>query len=269
MYTIFWDWLGLRPIEDVLVLQDMLFQKKHNEEDAGNYLLLCEHAPCFTYCYKPIEKQLRVPEETFHALQIPALQVKRGGEAMYHGQGQLVLYWIIDLTALKLDISYFTASLSNTIIRFLANLGIYATTCANNPELAKRDGAAGVWIDGRRKIFSRGIRIEMSPARHTLTKFGCALNISTNLQYFSYILPCGLDIEMTSLAEEIGIAVKTAEILPLLLQALAEEFKSHSIVFIMKNLKPPDNNRGGIYVVIISANFLVFAQSFSRKSLSA
>lgn len=290
MHTIFWDWLGLRPIEDVLVLQDMLFHKEYHGE-RKNFLIFTEHPHCFTYSHKPIEAQLRVPEEIFRALEIPVIQATRGGEAMYHGPGQLVAYWIIDLTALNIDLLTFTSLFTHTGTRLLSQFGIYATPRIEDLELSKKGGAAGVWVYGKRKILSRGLRIERSKDRHAITKFGFAFNVSTDLAYFSYIYPCGLDIEMTSLSEELGIAISAKEIIPVLLRALTEEFMPYSIIFAKENLKPPDDNRGGIYVVlcrsvystlvvdckqrseklhvIISANFFEFAQSFSRKSLSA
>lgn len=234
MHTIYWDWLGLRPIEQVLALQEALFQKEYHGE-RKSFLLFAEHPHCFTYNYKPIETQLRVPREDFLKLGLPAYPVHRGGNATYHGPGQLVAYWILDLSAIPFHFMDFNHSLTEGVMRFLTRLGLYVTPIPFS-ELARFPSAHGVWIGGKRKITQRAISALRSPDGQLVTRFGFALNVSTDLRFFSYIFPCGLDIEMTSLQEELGIHASCEEAVPLLLHAFAELYRGRNIRFELLDL---------------------------------
>lgn len=237
MHTIYWNWLGLQSIEQVLAQQEALFQKQYHGE-RKNFLLFAEHPHCFTYSHKPIEAQLRLPREDFQKLGIPAYPVHHGGNATYHGPGQLVAYWILDLSALPFHFMDFNHSLTEGVMRFLTRMGLYATPIPFS-ELAHFPSAHGVWISGKRKITQRAISALRAPDGKLVTRFGFALNVSTDLRYFSYIFPCGLDIEMTSLKEELGIHILSEEVIPPLVQAFSELYFPRGIVFEKTILKPP------------------------------
>lgn len=234
MHTIYWDWLGLQPIEHVLTLQEALFQKQYHGE-RKSFLFFAEHPHCFTYSHKPIETQLRVPREDFQKLGVPIYPVHHGGNATYHGPGQLVAYWILDLTATSFHFMDFNHSLTEGVIRFLTRLGLYATTIPLS-ELAHLPSAHGVWIAGKRKITQRAISAIRAPDGQLVTRFGFALNAATDLRYFSYIFPCGLDIEMTSLEEELGIHASCEEVISPLLHAFMELYATRGIRFELLHL---------------------------------
>ncbi|MBI2056363.1 MAG: hypothetical protein HYT37_03195 [Candidatus Sungbacteria bacterium] len=230
MHTIYWDWLGMQPIESVLAFQDALFQKNYAGE-RKNMLLFAEHPHCFTYSHnKPIETQLRVPYEIFANLNVPIIKVRHGGNATYHGPGQLVAYWILDITVLPFDFIEFSTSLIDGIIGFLSGLGLSAAPTPHS-ELSQYHYAKGVWITGKRKITQRAISALRAPDGHLITRFGFAFNVSTNLRYFSYIFPCGLDIPMTSLEEELGIRITCKEVLLLIVRAFSKLYAPYGICF--------------------------------------
>ena len=122
--------------------------------------------------------------------------INRGGDITYHGPGQITGYPVIDLDTWKLGLKQYIDRLEETIIRFLAIYGIKGERLA---------GATGVWIDPdvpdkARKICAIGVK-----SSRFVTMHGFALNINTNLDYFSLINPCGFkDKGVTSLEKELG-----------------------------------------------------------------
>lgn len=129
-------------------------------------------------------------------------QIERGGDITYHGPGQLVVYPIFDLDTLGIGPAAFVAALEDTIILLLADYGLTAT---------RLDGAPGIWLDAAtapRKICAVGLKISRGCTMH-----GIALNINTDLKYFSYIVPCGLpDKAVTSMQQELGSTLNMAEV---------------------------------------------------------
>ena len=122
---------------------------------------------------------------------VPVFKVERGGEATYHGPGQLVGYPIIDLNSLKLGVWEYVHKIEEVLIRVLKSFGINA---------GRREKAPGVWVNGERKIASIGLAI-----RHWVSYHGFALNVNTDLSYFKLITPCGFSPEiMTSMERELG-----------------------------------------------------------------
>ncbi|MDR2129552.1 MAG: lipoyl(octanoyl) transferase LipB [Odoribacteraceae bacterium] len=129
---------------------------------------------------------------------VPLVKVDRGGDITYHGPGQLVVYPILDLAALGLGARAYVAGLEEVVIRVTRHHGIVGE---------RLPGATGVWIApggaNARKICAIGIKC----ARH-VTMHGLALNVNTELDYFSRIHPCGFtDKGVTSMARELGRAV--------------------------------------------------------------
>lgn len=138
---------------------------------------------------------------------VPVVEIERGGDATYHGPGQLVAYPIVKLGEGERDLHRFLRHLEEAMIRTLAERGVAA---------GRREGATGVWI-GERKIASIGIA-----CRRWVTFHGLALNVSTDLAYFQRIAPCGFDAAvMTSLARELGAPATVDEIKPRLAAHLA------------------------------------------------
>ncbi len=196
-------WLERMPIEEALAWQDEIFHNQ-NGEDACNHLLLCEHEPCYTTTELPIEECLRISLEEFTRLNVQVIPVRRGGGATFHGPGQLVVYCIIDMVQLKIGTQLFNKMITEGVRHFLSAYGITTTKLPCDLSIQDNQRAHGLWVSGERKILSRGLLVTKNRHRRVVTRFGFALNISTDLTYFSYIYPCGLDIEMTSLEKEIG-----------------------------------------------------------------
>lgn len=142
--------------------------------------------------------------------ELEIVEIERGGDVTYHGPGQLVGYPIIDLNRVaegggKRDLHRFLRDLEEIQIEALATLGIVA---------GRKEGLTGVWVkNGTRKIASIGIAV-----RKWVTYHGFALNIDTDLKYFSLLNPCGLDASiMTSVSRELGVKTETEKlVLPVL-----------------------------------------------------
>jgi len=117
------------------------------------------------------------------------IEVERGGQATYHGPGQLVAYPIVKLREGRRDLHAWMRALEQAVIDALAPLGVHA---------GRREGATGVWVDGQRKVCSIGVA-----ASRWVTYHGLALNVSTDLAHFAAIAPCGFEAGvMTSVERE-------------------------------------------------------------------
>ena len=128
---------------------------------------------------------------------VELFEVERGGDATFHGPGQLVGYPILNLEGHRKDLHWYLRSLEETLIRALRVWGIPAE---------RREAFTGVWTRGR-KIASIGVH-----ARGWVTWHGFALNITTDLSYFDLIVPCGIQgVVMTSVAGELGGRAPSAE----------------------------------------------------------
>ncbi len=131
--------------------------------------------------------------------EVEVVEVERGGDVTYHGPGQIVAYPILLLEEGERDLHRFLRNLEEGMIRTLARYGIAAD---------REAGKTGVWIEGRRKIASIGIA-----CRRWVTFHGLALNVGTDLAYFTRIQPCGFDSAvMTSMDRELDRELPLAEV---------------------------------------------------------
>jgi len=150
----------------------------------GDTLVLTEHEPVITLGRK-------TPQDAGFAGSIPIVEVERGGEATYHGPGQLVGYPIVLLAGPRRDLHRYLRDLEEVVIRVLASLGV---------EGGRKSGLTGVWV-GERKIASIGVAVRRWVAWH-----GFALNVRTDLDAFRGFRPCGLDARvMTRVADHVEI----------------------------------------------------------------
>ena len=141
------------------------------------------------------------------------IEVERGGQATYHGPGQLVAYPIVKLREDRRDLHAWMRALEQAVIDVLEPLGLRA---------GRRQGATGVWIDGQRKLCSIGVA-----ASRWVTYHGLALNVRTDLAHFAAIAPCGFEAGvMTSVEREAPGAEPRA-----LGAALAEQLRGHTAAF--------------------------------------
>ena len=162
-------------------------------ESGENVLFFCEHEPVFTLGKHGKETNLLVSEERLNQHGISFYHTNRGGDITYHGPGQITGYPVFDLEQFGLGLKAYIDRLEETIIRFLSLYGLKG---------GRMTGASGVWFDTdtpkARKICAIGVR-----SSRFVTMHGFALNILTDLSYFSLIHPCGLvDKGVTSLAAE-------------------------------------------------------------------
>jgi lipoyl(octanoyl) transferase len=182
--------LGRRAYGEVLVLQRTLCRQRIQGELAEDLLLLVEHDPVVTLGRgtRPGSIPLAPPELSRRGVEV--FEVERGGDVTFHGPGQLVGYPIIDLRQHREDLHWYLRRLEEGLIGALDTLGI---TAGPNP------GLTGVWTGGR-KLASIGIHV-----KQWVTFHGFALNVTTDLDYFDLIVPCGIkDVIMTSVAQELG-----------------------------------------------------------------
>jgi lipoyl(octanoyl) transferase len=186
-------WIGRIPYIEGLNLQESLVQEKL-EGNKQEHLLLLEHDPVFTMGRSRNESSLG--EET--ALPFPIHRTNRGGQATYHGPGQLVGYPILDLNERGRDLHRY--------LRFLEEV-IIITMTAYSVSGSRREGMTGVWVENR-KIASIGVGV-----RRWISMHGFALNIGKELPGFESITPCGITgVTMTSLSAESGRDLKTEEV---------------------------------------------------------
>jgi lipoyl(octanoyl) transferase len=179
-------WLGRVAFGDALKLQEELVAKKRADQSLGDELLLLEHEPVYTIGRTPDQSSLRGAEHLPH----PLFPINRGGQATYHGPGQLIGYPIIDLRNCGQDLHRYLRWLEELLVETLATIGIAATT---------RLGLTGVWVENR-KIASIGVGV-----RHWITMHGFALNVCGDLSPFDQIVPCGIsNVTMTSIEKETG-----------------------------------------------------------------
>ncbi|HKE27141.1 MAG TPA: lipoyl(octanoyl) transferase LipB [Bryobacteraceae bacterium] len=161
-----------------------------------DHLLLLEHPHVITLGRNGKMENLLAGDEVLDRAGISFFPTDRGGDVTYHGPGQLVGYPILDLREWKRDVGAYVRAIEQTIIDTLADYGIAA---GRIPKLT------GVWVD-ERKIASIGVHIS-----RWVTSHGFALNVSTDLSYFQYIVPCGLTKPVTSMAA-LGVRVTVEEV---------------------------------------------------------
>ncbi len=142
---------------------------------------------------------------------LPVVHVERGGQATYHGPGQLVGYPIVDLEARGRDVRRFVHQVEEVVIRGVGAFGLRAGHVS---------GRRGVWVDGARKIASVGIAVD-----HWVTFHGFALNVDPDLATFDRFHPCGFEGRiMTSVAQELGRSVSLTEVQPQVVEAWKQLF---------------------------------------------
>jgi lipoyl(octanoyl) transferase len=187
-------WLGRVFFGDALALQEQLVAEKRADHSLNDELLLLEHEPVYTIGRTPDQSSLRGTGHLPH----PLFPINRGGQATYHGPGQLVGYPIIDLRRCGQDLHRYLRWLEELLVETLAEIGIAATM---------RAGLTGVWVADR-KIASIGVGV-----RHWITMHGFALNVGGDLSPFAQIVPCGIaNVTMTSIEKETGQTFSVEEI---------------------------------------------------------
>ena len=187
------------PYADALTLQRALVERRRAGA-VGDLLLLVEHPHVLTLGVRGDGGRSHVlaTVEALAARGIDLHEAGRGGDITYHGPGQIVGYPIIDLKPDRCDVHRYVRDLEEVLIRTAADYGIQA---------GRLEGLTGVWV-GREKLAAIGVRIA-----RWITSHGFAFNVTTDLDYFNLIVPCGIaDRGVTSLARLLGHAVDRAEV---------------------------------------------------------
>jgi lipoyl(octanoyl) transferase len=187
--------LGRIAYGPALELQQQLIAAR-KAGTAPDHLLLLEHPHVITLGRNGRQENLLASAEIMERAGISFFPTDRGGDVTYHGPGQLVAYPIMDLREWKRDVGAFVRAIEQTIIDTLADYGIEA---GRIPKLT------GVWV-GERKIAAIGVHIS-----RWVTSHGLALNVSTDMSYFQYIVPCGLTKPVTSMAQ-LGVRATLEEV---------------------------------------------------------
>ena len=185
-------WLGRISYDEGLTLQEELVRNRI-EGSGDDRLLLLEHHPVYTMGRARDESSLGEEEHLPH----PVHRTNRGGQATYHGPGQLVGYPVLELSIFGRDLHDYLRFLEEVLIHLLARHGVTG---------GRIEGKTGVWV-GDRKIASLGVGV-----RKWISMHGFAINICGDLSAFHHITPCGLPgVEMTSLEAEgaLGVSVES------------------------------------------------------------
>ena len=200
-------WIGRREYKNTWDLQSRI-QEKVKENVLNGIVLLLEHDPVYTIGKNADESNLlpSIPAN------IKVVQTDRGGDVTYHGPGQLVGYPIIDLRKYNKSIPAFMRGLETSCIELLSQLGIFAST---------KEGLTGVWVDDK-KIVALGVRLSRWVSMH-----GFAINVSTDIQQYRGIIPCGIsDYGITSIERLKSTDFSLYEISLLLVQYLTDMISS-------------------------------------------
>ncbi|MEM6916559.1 MAG: lipoyl(octanoyl) transferase LipB [Verrucomicrobiota bacterium] len=177
--------------EGLKLQEDLVEQRK--EGLVEDTVLLLEHEPVYTIGRTRDRSSLRDPDTLPH----PIVETNRGGQATFHGPGQLVGYPILDLNAYGRDLHYYLREIESLLIDFAAEFGISAQ---------RREGLTGVWSEDR-KLASIGVGV-----RKWISMHGFGLNVTKDLSGYEAITPCGIsDVVMTSLSLESNQEISVEE----------------------------------------------------------
>jgi lipoyl(octanoyl) transferase len=188
------------------IQQDLVEQRKQGR--IPDQLLFVEHPHVITLGRNGNRENLLAHEDLLARAGIELHPSDRGGDITYHGPGQIVGYPILDLREWKRDVVAYVRAIEQVIIDAVAEFGI---------EAERLPGCTGVWVDGK-KVAAIGVHIS-----RWVTSHGFALNHTTDLSYFQYIVPCGLAKPVTSM-QELGAKASREEVIAALLRSFTRQF---------------------------------------------
>lgn len=196
--TMITRWMGCIPWPEAYALQEQMVEQRL-AGDIPDTILLLEHEPVITIGRTPDKSSLLAAEATG----VPVIETNRGGQATYHGPGQLVGYLILDLAAQGKDLHVYLRAVEDSVIHLCHKLGVPAQ---------RREGLTGVWMEDR-KLASIGVGV-----RKWITMHGFALNVTAeSLTGFQPIVPCGIQgVTMTCLEQESQV--------PMTVESVAREY---------------------------------------------
>jgi lipoyl(octanoyl) transferase len=200
--------LGLMRYAEALERQSRFVELRKSGAIADQ-LLIVEHPHVVTMGRNGRRENLLAAPELLARSGIDFYETDRGGDVTYHGPGQIVGYPILDLREWKRDVHAYVRAIEQVIIDALAGFGIQAV---------REAGATGVWT-GDGKIAAIGVHIS-----RWVTSHGFALNVDTDLNYFQYIVPCGLTRPVTSM-RKLGCQARREEMVAALVESFGRVFE--------------------------------------------
>ncbi len=203
--------LGRKSYESALVIQRRLLEEVKADENSPAYLLLLEHDPPVITLGRSAESEhLLASPERLEREGVEVHKSARGGDVTYHGPGQLVGYPIMQVASRGRSVHGYVRDLEEVLIRLLGRFGLKGR---------RRKGLTGVWV-GDEKIAAIGVAVSRWVAWH-----GFALNVSTDLSHFDFIVPCGIDgCKVTSMEKLLASEVSIQEVKQQLVECLVEVF---------------------------------------------
>lgn len=211
--------LGLIEYKKAWDLQESynseVFAQREEINDLIGKIIFCEHPHVYTLGKSGQFNNLLINNDFLKKIKASYYKSNRGGDITYHGPGQIVGYPIVDLNKLKVGVKTYIRQMEEAIINTLKDYNIQALRMEN---------ATGVWLDvgtnRARKICAIGVRVSRAVTMH-----GFALNVNTDLKYFSYINPCGfIDKGVTSMQKELGKEMALNDVKKVLKKNFAELF---------------------------------------------
>lgn len=182
-------------------------------------LIFCEHDPVYTLGKSGSQDNVLLSEQELREKGITFFAINRGGDITYHGPGQIVVYPILDLDYFFTDVHKYVRMLEEAVILTLAEYGLKGLRIS---------GYTGVWLENSKrgkyaKICAIGVHLS-----RWITMHGLAFNINTDLNYFNFIIPCGIvdnEKTVTSLAFELGTEIDPQEVKAKLMNHFCELFE--------------------------------------------
>ena len=213
--------IGIIDYQKCWDYQEQLLQEIQKEKtDKGqavptNYFLLVEHPHVYTLGKSGNRNNMLIQDEFLSKIEASYVRINRGGDITYHGPGQIVGYPIIDLEYYHIGVREYIERMERALIKVVAAYGIKS---------GLKEGAVGIWVDAEtasaRKIAAIGVRVSRYVTMH-----GFALNVNTDMSYFSYINPCGITAYgVASLEKESGRKIDINEVKQLIKKEFNAEY---------------------------------------------
>ena len=203
-------------------LHKSIIEKKREQgyspSSSLHHLLMCEHNPVYTLGKSGKKEHLLISDENIAKQGFEFVKINRGGDITYHGPGQLTVYPIFDMESFFRDVHKYVRFLEEINIRVIAEYGLVGI---------RDKGFTGVWLEAtedrpKRKICAIGVHFSRWVSLH-----GFALNVNTDLNHFTNIIPCGINEEdktVTSIAKELGTEIDIESVKELVKKISAEVF---------------------------------------------
>src|SRR3954463_10269028 len=221
-----WSWLGRVSYAEAVEMQHAARAALKAGTGPERFLLL-EHPHVYTLGRNASAEDVLAGPEWLDAMGVEVAECDRGGQVTYHGPGQLVGYPIVNLSPDRRDIRRYVRDLQEVLIRTLAGYGLAAQPGEGQENI-------GVWV-GEEKIASIGVHLS-----RWITTHGFALNVSTDLSYFTGIIPCGLQqVSMTSIERLTGAAPPLPEIAAVCARHFGQVFGRELVAAAVSSAREP------------------------------